>query len=85
MGGVMDINEILMHYRAGADCDIVNLSSASGISAISSTGQRAAQAMTGKGNGKTFEAYPCVWCAGVHIGRAMTEDEKTQFWADHSE
>lgn len=29
--------------------------------------------------GRELEAYPCVWCGGWHIGRAMTEAERAQF------
>jgi hypothetical protein len=25
------------------------------------------------------EAYPCAWCQGWHIGRALTAEEITQF------
>lgn len=28
---------------------------------------------------KAMEGYPCIWCTGWHIGRAMTEAERVQF------
>lgn len=37
---------------------------------------RAAEAMNAKSTTrKPLEAYPCYWCEGWHIGRAMTEEE----------
>jgi hypothetical protein len=44
------------------------------------TAQQAAAAMTAKrSDDKTLEAYPCYWCCGWHIGRAMTEPEMARF------
>jgi len=41
------------------------------------TAQKAAEAMTNKRkDNKQLEAYPCYWCKGWHIGRAMTEEER---------
>jgi hypothetical protein len=41
---------------------------------------RGAAAMTAKRtDGKVLEAYPCWWCKGWHIGRAMGEDERSEF------
>ena len=35
-----------------------------------------AEKMTAKHEGrKVLEAYPCAWCSGWHVGRAMTEPE----------
>ncbi len=28
---------------------------------------------------RDLEAYPCTWCGGWHIGRALTEDEVERF------
>ena len=28
---------------------------------------------------KKVEAYPCIWCDGWHVGRAMTPEEYDQF------
>jgi len=39
---------------------------------------KAAAAMSAKGS-KTLEAYPCFWCSGWHIGRAMTDEERERF------
>jgi hypothetical protein len=39
---------------------------------------KAAAAMSAKGD-KVLEAYPCCWCKGWHIGRAMTWEERVQF------
>jgi len=39
---------------------------------------KAAAAMSAKGS-KTLEAYPCFWCHGWHIGRAMTTEEQERF------
>lgn len=39
---------------------------------------RAAGKMMAKGS-KELEAYPCAWCTGWHIGRKMTEKEKSVF------
>lgn len=39
---------------------------------------RAAQSMMRKGS-KDLEAYPCYWCQGWHIGRAMTDEERGRF------
>jgi hypothetical protein len=57
-------------YGRGATCgvkvDYTNETSA----------DKAAAAMTAKNAGtKVLEAYPCYWCCGWHIGRAMTEPE----------
>ncbi len=38
---------------------------------------RAAEAMNAKSD-KVLEAYPCFWCQGWHIGRAITEQEWEQ-------
>ena len=35
---------------------------------------KAAQAMMNKGS-KSLEAYPCAFCFGWHIGRALTTEE----------
>ena len=78
----MGTEEILVHYRAGAH---YGRESACGnkINYVSiSTGERAASKMSVTYN-KDMEAYPCVWCGGVHIGRKMTEDEKTEFWVTY--
>lgn len=41
---------------------------------------RAAQAMTAKRtDGKRLEAYPCFFCAGWHVGREMTDEERARF------
>ena len=39
---------------------------------------RAAAAMSLKAQ-RAMETYPCAWCTGWHIGRAMTPDEITKF------
>jgi hypothetical protein len=39
---------------------------------------RSAAVMMRKGS-KALEAYPCAFCQGWHIGRAMTEAERVQF------
>jgi hypothetical protein len=39
---------------------------------------RAAEAMMAKGS-KPLEPYPCYWCLGWHIGRAMSPDELAPF------
>lgn len=39
----------------------------------------AAGRMMTKGS-KELEAYPCAWCGGWHIGRAMTTEER-RTWA----
>ena len=31
---------------------------------------------------KKMEAYPCAWCNGWHIGRAMDESERHRFHPD---
>lgn len=41
------------------------------------TADGAARALTTKK--KKLEAYPCHWCEGWHIGRAMTPEEITRF------
>jgi hypothetical protein len=38
------------------------------------TAVKAAAVMSVK-YGRAMEAYPCGWCSGWHIGRAMTEEE----------
>ena len=30
-------------------------------------------------HGRTMECYPCFWCDGWHIGRAMTSTERVNF------
>lgn len=30
-------------------------------------------------NCRHLEAYPCTWCGGWHIGRALTDDEVARF------
>lgn len=42
------------------------------------TAARAAERMMAKGS-KELEAYPCVWCNGWHIGRAMTPEERSSW------
>lgn len=39
---------------------------------------RGATAMAIK-HGRQLEHYPCFWCSGWHIGRAMSEAERRQF------
>jgi hypothetical protein len=44
-----------------------------------STADRAAQAMNKFAKTRhELEAYPCAWCEGWHIGRAMTQEELMQ-------
>lgn len=42
---------------------------------------RAATSMNKKAD-KPLEAYPCAWCDGWHIGRALSEEEKQQYLSD---
>lgn len=42
------------------------------------TAEKSARAMWDK-TGKEFDHYPCAWCKGWHIGRAMTEEEIERF------
>ncbi len=44
------------------------------------TAVKAAAAMTRK-NHRAVEGYPCFWCAGWHVGREMTPEEREQFSA----
>lgn len=39
---------------------------------------KAAAAMTRK-TGRELEAYPCDFCDGWHVGRAMAEEERSTF------
>lgn len=47
-----------------------------------SSAARAATAMMDKG-AKELEPYPCAFCFGWHIGRALTTEEKLA-WSDDS-
>jgi hypothetical protein len=38
------------------------------------TAQQAVEAMAAKAS-KPLEAYPCCWCGGWHIGRALSTEE----------
>jgi len=80
VGGMSDA-ERQMHFAAGraygriATCgNKINYTS-------QKTAEGAATRMTAKG-GKTLEAYPCWWCEGWHIGRAMTAEERERFRFD---
>lgn len=42
---------------------------------------KAAIKMGAKYSDKDFEEYPCCWCGGWHVGRAMTEEEVVKFYA----
>lgn len=42
------------------------------------TASTVAEKMTRK-HGRVMECYPCFWCNGWHIGRAMTPMERANF------
>lgn len=75
---LMDIHEFAIHIQAGrsygresACGDKVDYQSEAGA-------VRAAGLMSAKHN-RELEAYPCVWCTGWHIGRALTAEERERF------
>jgi hypothetical protein len=74
----MDEAEIRMHRSAGetygreATCgEKINYRG-------EESATKAAIAMTLR-HGRTLEPYPCFWCDGWHIGRAMTLEERARF------
>jgi hypothetical protein len=75
---MMDQSEVDMHIKAGlaygeeATCG-TKINYAGESSAI-----RAASFASAKYE-KDLEAYPCAFCDGWHIGRAMTDDERKHF------
>lgn len=75
----MNIHEFAIHIQAGRS---YGRESACGtkVDYQSEAGAvRAAGLMTSK-HGRELEAYPCVWCTGWHIGRAMTAEERARFY-----
>lgn len=74
----MQIREIDMHLRAGryygklATCGTK-------IDYKSEPSATAAAVKMSKKSNRELEAYPCDWCHGWHIGRTMTERERSIF------
>lgn len=74
----MTMPELEMHLRAGkhygeaATCgEKVDYKS-------EESAEKAASNLSNK-YGRSLEGYPCYWCSGWHIGRAMTEAERMLF------
>lgn len=76
----MERDEVAMHQRAGRAYGRSNTCRDGEKQDYKSeeTATAIAVKMTAK-FGKEMEAYPCVWCEGWHIGRAMTAEEREHF------
>lgn len=76
--GEMDDRIRQIHYRAG---EAYGREATCGIKVdyrTEESAERARIAMVGK-SAKPLEAYPCFWCHGWHLGRAMTPEEWQRF------
>ncbi len=79
---MMSVEETEIHLRAGrtygrdATCGPVEKPKVNYHNEASAV--KAARIMTEK-HAKDMEAYPCAWCDGWHIGRAMTQEEWAEF------
>lgn len=74
----MQQQELNMHLRAGQFFGELPTCGVKIDYKSEESANRSAQKMSAKNNRK-LEAYPCYWCGGWHIGRAMTEKEREIF------
>jgi hypothetical protein len=75
----MDIHEFAIHIQAGRSYGRESACGNKIDYRSEATAERAAVAVNARYE-STLEAYPCVWCAGWHIGRAMTAEERERFY-----
>lgn len=75
----MDAQEFAMHLAAGKH---YGQASACGAKIRHGSEERAASAarvLNGRHLPHKVEAYPCYWCNDWHVGREMTEEERSLF------